>query len=183
MFPGSASTTYPTPPFCCPQLTPSLMLAVLTPSAFLCLFWKVWSFNCSHWSHLVPAVSLRGWLLGGLCQRQLAGVQEVRTLGRKRPAVALGHPQRPVACCRRVTVCRLGPSLPSWPWKVMDVFEMLSLPAYRQVVIACMCVCGVFLGTLGNTAGGLLSFLQENLDNDFFFKIKPSFCFFLVKIQ
>ena len=40
-----------------PQQTPSLILAALAPSASLCLFWKVWPFSCSLWSHLVPAVS------------------------------------------------------------------------------------------------------------------------------
>lgn len=42
-------------PSAAPQLTPSLMLAVLTLSAFA--YFEGLSFNCSHWSHLVPAVS------------------------------------------------------------------------------------------------------------------------------
>lgn len=67
-------------------------------------------------------------------------------------------------------MCELGPSLPSWPWKVMDVFEMLSLPTYRQVIIACMCGWCVSRN-IGKHCWRGLSFLQENLDNDFFKKL------------
>ena len=59
------------------------MLAVLTPLAFLCLFWKVWSFNCSRWSRLVPAVSLEAGWLGVYARDSLPESREVKTLGEK----------------------------------------------------------------------------------------------------